>query len=159
MKFIENYENLYSVTEKGEVYSHKYGKFLTPIKQKNGYLMVCLYKDRKSKMCTIHRLVAKAFIPNRIGKQMVNHIDLNKQNNQISNLEWVTAKENMQHACDNGIRCGMRNGNSKLSNAQVIEIREKYQFRQYTYKMLSDEYGVIKNYIARIIKNQVWKSI
>ena len=159
MKFIENYENLYSITEKGDVYSHRCGKFLTPIKQKNGYLMVCLYKNKKPKMCTIHRLVAKAYIPQISGKELVNHIDMNKQNNEVSNLEWVTAKENMQHACRHGIRSGIQNGNSKLNDAQIMEIRAKYQFRKYTYAQLAQEYGVLKTYIGRIINRVVWNHI
>jgi len=110
-------------------------------------------------MYTIHRLVAKAYIPRIIGKELVNHIDMNKQNNAVSNLEWVTAKENIQHACRNGVRSGVKNGNSKLNDAQIIEIRAKYKFRKYTYAQLSKEYGVLKTYIGRIINRVVWNHI
>ena len=159
MKDILGYENLYSITENGDIFSYKSKKFLKPIKQKTGYLTINLYKDKKFKIYSLHRLTAMAFITNTDNKPMVNHKDLNKWNNEINNLEWVTAKENIQHACNNGIRCGSKNGNSKLNENQIKEIREKYKFRKYTYKMLSDEYGVMKHYIGRIINYNVWKTI
>ena len=159
MKEILGYENLYSISENGNIFSHKNSKFLKPIKQTTGYLTVNLYKDKKLKIFTLHRLIAMTFISNPHNKPMVNHKDLNKCNNSIDNLEWVTAKENIQHACDNGIRCGSKNGNSKLNENQIKEIREKYKFRKYTYKMLSDEYGVMKHYIGRIINYNVWRTI
>ena len=62
-----------------------------------GYLRVHLYKDGKRKHKKVHRLVANAFIPNPEGKPQVNHIDGNKQNNSITNLEWVTDAENKEH--------------------------------------------------------------
>ena len=62
-----------------------------------GYLRVYLYKNGKRKHHKIHRLVAKAFIPNPNNKPQVNHIDGNKQNNSITNLEWVTDEENKLH--------------------------------------------------------------
>lgn len=62
-----------------------------------GYLRVCLSKDNKKTIGVIHRLVAELFIPNTFNKPAVNHIDGNKYNNNVSNLEWVTNSENMQH--------------------------------------------------------------
>ena len=62
-----------------------------------GYLRVYLYKNGKRKHHKIHRLVAKAFIPNPEDKPQVNHKDGNKKNNSITNLEWVTDEENKLH--------------------------------------------------------------
>jgi len=70
---------------------------------KKGYLRV--YLSMKSKKITkaVHRIVAETFIENPENKQTVNHIDLNKKNNRVENLEWMTNKENMQHAFRNGV--------------------------------------------------------
>lgn len=69
-----------------------------------GYLSVCLYYGKRPKEVFVHRLVATAFIPNPEGKPQVNHIDGDKTNNDASNLEWCTAKENYEHSCRQGLR-------------------------------------------------------
>lgn len=78
-------------------------KFLNYNKSNRGYLQVCLTKNGKSKTYTVHRLVAKAFLPNLKNKKQVNHIDGNKENNNIDNLEWVTSSENNKHAFITGL--------------------------------------------------------
>lgn len=78
-------------------------KILNYNKSNRGYLQVCLTKDGKSKTYTVHRLVAKAFIPNLKNKKQVNHIDGNKENNNIDNLEWATSSENNKHAFRTGL--------------------------------------------------------
>lgn len=69
----------------------------------SGYKRVCLFTKGKQKKFLIHVLVAKVFIPNPYNKPIVNHIDGNKLNNQVSNLEWVTHSENVKHAIDNNL--------------------------------------------------------
>ena len=132
---------------------------LKPVKQSSGYLTATLHKNGTSKVLTRHRLVAKAFIPNPENKPCVNHKDFDRHNNNSKNLEWVTYSENIQHSKNNGGGCGELNGNSKLTKEQVLEMRAKYKFREYTYEMLSKEYGVMKHYVGRIINRKVWKSI
>ena len=156
---IPNYEGVYSITCNGEVYSWKSKIYLKPQKQNTGYLTVNLYHNKKMKVTSIHRIVAEVFCEKKEGKNIVNHKNLNKHDNNSANLEWVTHQENLQHACNNGIRNGEKNGNSKLNKNQIIEIRSKYKFRKYTYLQLSKEYGVIKNYIARIVNKEVWKHL
>lgn len=101
---VPGYEGLYQVSSLGRVKSlHYYGgnqeKVLVAMpKGKQGYLIVHLCKDRKVLSFRVHRLVAVAFIPNPDNKPFVNHIDGNKHNNCIENLEWVTAVENVIHA-------------------------------------------------------------
>ena len=92
-KPIEGYSD-YEVSTWGRVFSRRTGDFLVPQYNKKGYLRVDLRNENGRKHFKIHRLVAKAFIPNPDGKPQVNHIDGNKSNNSVTNLEWVTNKEN-----------------------------------------------------------------
>lgn len=68
-----------------------------------GYIYVSISRDGKNYNLRVHRLVAKAFIPNPNNKPQVNHIDGNKENNNINNLEWVTNQENQIHAWRKGL--------------------------------------------------------
>lgn len=103
-KDIKNFEGLYQVSNLGNVKSMNYNhtkkeKVLIPQKQNNGYLTVQLGEKIKS----IHRIVAETFIPNLYNKPQVNHIDGNKHNNNVNNLEWCTPSENMIHAIKNNM--------------------------------------------------------
>ena len=70
----------------------------------NGYYRVCLCKDGKRYFRFVHLLVAEAFLPKKEGKPQINHIDGNKKNNTLNNLEWVTSKENHLHAAEMGLK-------------------------------------------------------
>lgn len=71
---------------------------LKPVRGKDGYLRCNIAQDGKFRLWLVHRLVAEAFIPNPDNKPEVNHIDGDKTNNNVSNLEWVTREENIRHA-------------------------------------------------------------
>lgn len=71
---------------------------LKPVRGKDGYLRCNIAQDGKFRLWLVHRLVAEAFIPNPDNKPEVNHIDGDKANNNVSNLEWVTREENIRHA-------------------------------------------------------------
>lgn len=97
---IEEYPDYY-VSDEGNIYScfNNKMRLLKPKITKIGYLQVCLYNQmKKRKYVSVHRLVAKAFIPNPENNPQVNHRDGNKQNNAIANLEWVTSSENIVHS-------------------------------------------------------------
>ena len=108
-KDIEGYEGLYQVSNLGNVKSlpkpkrYKWGTGLTeerilkPRAAMGGYVMVLLYKDQKAKAYHIHRLVAKAFIPNPNNYPEINHIDENNKNNATDNLEWCDHLYNMRY--------------------------------------------------------------
>lgn len=100
-KDIEGYEGVYHVSNLGRAKRVTTGRILKSGKDRGGYLQVDLCKNGKHKTHRIHRLVAQAFIPNPENKPEVNHIDENKTNNMVSNLEWMTAKENSNHGTRN----------------------------------------------------------
>lgn len=94
----------YYITEEGQVWSEKSHKFLTQSIGRGGYYRVSIKNEDGSKSSVnVHRLIAEAFIPNSDpeNKTQVNHIDENKLNNNINNLEWTTPKENANHATRN----------------------------------------------------------
>ena len=93
---IDGFEN-YEVSNLGKVRNMKSGKVLKPQLNRNGYLMHLLYENNKQKHLYLHRIIAIAFIDNPEEKPCVNHIDENKLNNDLSNLEWCTVKENNIH--------------------------------------------------------------
>lgn len=101
MKDIVGFEGLYAVTEDGQVWSHKSGRFLKPIIDSWGYAKVNLSKNGKFKGYKIHRLVAEAYIPNPEGLRDINHRDENKQNNHVSNLCWMSHKDNCNYGTRN----------------------------------------------------------
>lgn len=95
-------ETIYSISEQGEVRNDSRNKCLSQHLQ-NGYFYITLSINKKPKRITVHRLVAMMFVENPFNKDIVNHIDGNKQNNHYTNLEWVTQQENTQHAWDTGL--------------------------------------------------------
>ena len=99
-KDIPDYEKLYQVSTLGRIKSLYSNKILKPNIDKDGYYRYALCKNKKRKDYYGHRLVALTFIPNLYNYQQVNHIDGNKQNNCINNLEWCTCKENVIHSIE-----------------------------------------------------------
>lgn len=124
-KDIKGYEGLYQVSNLGRVKSFKTNKrkyeykYMSLVIDKKGYLTVSLCGNHKRKTYKVHRLVSQAFIPNQEGKTQVNHIDGNKQNNRVDNLEWCTNGENGIHAYKNGLRPNVR-------TVRCITTGEKY---------------------------------
>jgi hypothetical protein len=131
-----------------------------------GYLKTMIKNDSGYfKTIAIHRIIALVFLGDKPSKlHEVNHIDGNKQNNSVKNLEYVTHKENVIHAFKNnlvGTREGSKNSFSKLTEKQVIEIRNHAAAngRFYGNKELAEKYGVSCDLIQRIVNRRMWKHI
>lgn len=103
----------YGVTEDGKVFSVARNCELSPKRNHDGYLRIQLWEHGKCQFVSIHRLVAEAFIPNPDNKPFVNHIDGDKQNNRVENLEWCTQQENIKHAWATGLSKSHKNMNGK----------------------------------------------
>ena len=102
-KAIAGYEGLYQVSDQGRVKSLWNGKekILKPQKDTSGYLQVCLCKYCHTKRLLVHRLVAEAFIQNQNNLETVNHKDEVKTNNTVTNLEWMSVKDNLNYGTHN----------------------------------------------------------
>lgn len=156
-KDIEGYEGLYQVSTCGNIKSlakpRKNGNGRSYIQKEKllkqsftttGYKKVELYKDGKRKSFKVHRLVAIAFIPNPDNKPEVNHIDGNKINNNIDNLEWVTSSENSIHAYETGLSPNKK----ELDEIRIIELYNKGTSKEEISRM----FDVSNVVIARILE-------
>jgi len=165
-KDIERYEGLYQVSNLGRVRSlareNGYGsRKETRLRKfkisRYGRAEIVLSKNKKLKNYFVHRLVAKAFIPNPFNKPCVNHKDGNPLNNRVENLEWVTYKENDLHARKNKLYGGEKNNTAKLKEKDVVFIREN--FGKFSYKELAKMFDITPNHIYKIIKKYCWKYV
>jgi hypothetical protein len=164
---VNGYEGYYEVSDFGAVRRTKGGRGATAgriLRQKKptrhcDYCRIQLCKGDVKRTVMVHALVAEAFFGRRPYGKLVNHIDLNKLNNAASNLEWVTRKQNQQHAVRlgrNGGRpmSGTKNGRAKLTLSQVTEIRrQRGIIGQRTLAALC---GVSKTLIQKIHQGRLW---
>jgi hypothetical protein len=121
-----------------------------------GYLQVSIGGDR----IFTHRLVAKAFIPNPENKPTINHIDGDKLNNRVGNLEWATHAENTAHAYSTGVRpSGGDNPLSKLTSVEAALIRESYKSNYRGWQAaMARSYGVSRAVIRQIVAGRNYKT-
>ena len=157
---IPGYEN-YEVSNTGRVVNNNFNrkgirKEMT-YKKSRGYPAVSLFRNGKGKDITVHRLVAQAFIPNPDNLREVNHIDGNKVNNNVDNLEWCTREENMEHAKRNGLSY-QRNRSivaifpdgTKIEYKSTVEASEKLGISKPT--ILRNLKGIFKNSKGLVFK-------
>lgn len=175
MKDIYNYEGLYAVSTEGKVWSYPNhmhnGRWLKPSIRK-GYYSVCLCKNNKKTNYAIHRIVAETYLPKNILQTQINHKDLNKFNNNLNNLEWVTLQENINHFKKFGNRLvteksrrasskNMINTNfkrRKFSKEIIIEIRNKYE-NNFSKVEISTFYNMHPATLKDILEYKTYKEI
>lgn len=172
-KPVKGYEGLYEVSNLGNVKALKRtvnkGKchrtwdehILKTAIDGCGYFRTNLARNGTNKTFKVHRLVVEAFIPNPENKPTVNHINGDKTDNRVENLEWATQNEQMKHACDMNLkRCdGEHNSAHKLTFEEVKWIREHHIPRdsQFGSLALAARFGVHRKTISRIVNNKTWK--
>jgi len=152
-KSIINYPN-YEIDNNGIIYN-KYGNQISPCKNNKGYLRVSLSHNTIKKSFLIHRLVAIHFIPNLNNYDQVNHIDGNKTNNSITNLEWCSASDNIKHSFKIGKSNykGENNGRCKISNIVISQIKDDFK-QGLKRKELSLKYNISYSHIVSILSNK-----
>ncbi len=156
-KKIEGYEK-YSVSDFGRIRNDKTGRIMKTPCGKNGYARLMLYNDMGGSCKTVHKLVVKTFIPNTENKEQINHIDGNKMNNNVTNLEWVSPSENIRHSFVNGLSKGPKgeiNGQCKLTEVEVLEIR---RLRKEGWKQneIARKFNVVQGQISYIVNKKSW---
>ena len=156
-------ENLYLITEFGEVWSNYKKDFLSPTKDKDGYLQIGLSNGSRAKGKTYVRiatLVAYHFIgkpPKILIDPTINHIDGNILNNHYSNLEWIERAENSSIRKNRGK--GTQNHEAKLNEKQVYEICFLLTQTNLSYQEIADKFKVNKTTISNIKNKKNWKNI
>ncbi len=158
---IKGYEGRYAISSTGRVKTverHKSdGRYQAEAIRKteydsNGYEFVLLYDNEGYRRHSVHTLVAKAFIDNPCEKSQVNHIDGNKKNNVVDNLEWVTCSENQRHAYRTGLskpRYGESNPQTKVTDEEVNAIRQM-RSEGMTYQKIADDFDISLSHARRI---------
>ena len=172
-KDIEGYEGLYQVSNRGRVKSlerivmRKNGRpYSVPelIKERQidhkGYDRIGLNKNGKKKRFFVHRLVLQAFNPSSDETLEVNHIDGNKLNNNVENLEWVTSSENSIHAFKNNLHNhqGERNTNASITDSEAKEIK-KLKGKGLTQKEVGEMFGTTNYVVANIWNRRGWTHV
>ena len=154
---ISNLGNLRRLTK------HRGIRCLTPEVTRLGYIRVRLCVGEKQRRVLIHRLVAESFLDKPSWATEVNHIDGDKSNNNVENLEWSTRRKNIRHAFNSGLMKGLRgegNSSSKLSLKQVKEIKELLKKPYLGINIdLGKKYGVVPEAISAIRHGKNWGHI
>jgi len=121
-KKIKGFEN-YSINEDGVIINTKTNRIMRVRLNNRGYMDVSLTNNKKSKTLLIHRIVAMTFIDNYSEDLQVNHIDGDRQNNNVNNLECLTQQENLKHSIN---RRKSKNGN--ISKIKILKLYKQNKF-------------------------------
>ena len=167
------YRRRYYISNKGRLLTTKHyarsfcnrykAAIMKPSKNSDGYPSTMISINQRSVSVKIHRLVALAWIENPLGLPVVNHKDLDKTNNFVENLEWVTARENSDHFQRSGLQPlfkGEASTSSKLKEWQVLEIRAFAKTKKKGHRsILSEKFGVSEATIKDVVLRNSWKHV
>lgn len=153
---VVGYESRYQVSDMGQVRSTS-GRLLKQFKNDQGYALVRVSGPRK--VLRVHRVVADAFIPNPECLPFVNHIDCTRDNNEVSNLEWCTQWQNLNHSqllgrMQRDYWIGRRSPSASLSDETVLKIRDEYRRGGVSWASLAKKYQTNKRTVGRIVSGQ-----
>lgn len=162
--YVTRYGYHYFATDDGHIFSEHLKRNISEYTDKDGYKKVRLSNgDGSRKVFSVHRLVLETFCPNpNSDKLQVNHKDGNKTNNALSNLEWCTCKENINHGYKTGLYNNIgdnNNGYHILNSNQVLEIINLLLEHKMTIQVIADKYNVSKNAIENIKYKKTWKHL
>ncbi len=165
-KDIKDYEDLYQISNFGRIKSFiKYNgtkcRILKQNKYGRGYFFIILYKNKKRKYKLIHRLILESFKPIENSDNFeCNHVDGNKENNFVENLEWCTPSENIKHAFEIGLKSnkGEKNPNTKLTKQKIIQIKLLIE-KKLKQKEIAKISGVSQQTISMIKTGSIWNDI
>lgn len=141
---------IFKVSSNGDVFHN--GKLLKGESCVNGYIRYHVSENRKTTKILAHRLIAMAFILNPENKPEINHIDGNKENNNVSNLEWVTPSENQRHARKTGLH--ISDGDKPVLQIKDEKIIKKYK----SASVASRETGISRSNICNVCNKRVYKN-
>lgn len=162
IKDIKGFEGRYTISNLGIVRSLLTGKIMKYHITKFGYARVNLRiaKSRDYKSYFVHRLVALNFLDNPNNLAEVNHIDCNRLNNRIDNLEWISRKENIKHSFifGNASNKGHKNPNSKLSSIDIEAIRALNRTKRFYGTQIAKLFKVSESTISSILTNNTWSN-
>ena len=145
----------YSVTEGGVVFSLK-GQPMKPSLSRTGYPQITLQKEGRSFCFWVHRLVLMAFVGPRPVNMQARHLNGDKQDNRLENLQWGTAKENYRDSVEHGVSSrGERHGLSKLTEDLVREIRQAPG----TIREIGQKFGIDNSNVSRIKRGVAWTHV
>lgn len=153
-KDVVGYEGLYAISSHGNI--RRDGSCLKQHTGTNGYLFVGLSRESKATTVYLHVQVARHFIGARPQGFVINHVDGNKHNNDVHNLEYTTQLDNINKAIELGLHTPRNNGSAKIDLAKARDIREKYKTGSFKHKDLANEYGVARNTITQILNGYTW---
>lgn len=159
--FLPNIKNLYTINDNGEIFSDISGKMKTRNKGNTEYQIInFMTQEGKKKTYRVHRLVMMAFKPVKgMDKLEVNHIDGDKKNNTLSNLEWCSSSENQKHAFQMGLqqpRKGEKSNFSKLTQADIDKIFELRNLG-WLQKDIASQIGCTRSNISYILNHKTWQ--
>ena len=158
---VKGFEEYFQINHKGEVFSKRTNKILKQGISKTGYPIISTRiggRNGKAYCLKIHRLMALTFLTNPTNLPEVNHIDGNKLNNNLTNLEWISKSDNIKHAHVNGLTStkGENNGSAKLTLKDVNTIRENFKNFNGKKKDFYNNYAHLFNLSPGHVKNIIY---